>query len=200
MDKVQMEIIGLTASPQSSGAYALILQESGGSRRLSILIGAEMAQSIALEMEQIKPPRPVTHDLLKMVIEALGATLVEVTISELRDATFYATLTLDATPAEVDARPSDAIALAIRFGAPIYVAEAVMREAGIMVQEDEENEEEEEEEMEQADEEAAPQEDQPPRPKTVRETLQEKLDEAVRNEDYERAAQIRDEIERLSND
>ncbi len=195
-----MEIIGLTASPQSSGAYALILQESGGSRRLSILIGAEMAQSIALEMEQIKPPRPVTHDLLKMVIEALGATLVEVTISELRDATFYATLTLDATPAEVDARPSDAIALAIRFGAPIYVAEAVMREAGIMVQEDEENEEEEEEEMEQADEEAAPQEDQPPRPKTVRETLQEKLDEAVRNEDYERAAQIRDEIERLSND
>ncbi|MBS1912636.1 MAG: bifunctional nuclease family protein [Bacteroidetes bacterium] len=200
MDKVQMEIIGLTASPQSSGAYALILQESGGSRRLSILIGAEMAQSIALEMEQIKPPRPVTHDLLKMVIEALGATLVEVTISELRDATFYATLTLDATPAEVDARPSDAIALAIRFGAPIYVAEAVMREAGIMVQEDEENEEEEEEEMEQADEEAAAQEDQPPRPKTVRETLQEKLDEAVRNEDYERAAQIRDEIERLSND
>lgn len=196
VDKVQMEIIGLTSSPQSSGAYALILQESGGSRRLSILIGAEVAQSIAVEMEQIKPPRPVTHDLLKTVIETLGATLVEVTITELRDGTFFATLTLDATPAEIDARPSDAIALAIRCGAPIYVSEAVMREAGIMVQEEEESEEEEEEMMETGDEEH-PEEETEQRPKTLREMLQEKLDDAVRSEDYERAAQIRDEIERL---
>lgn len=191
MDKVQMEIIGLTASPQSSGSYALILQETGGMRRLSILIGAEVAQSIALELEQIKPPRPVTHDLLKNVIEALGANLLEVTISELRDSTFYATLTLDATPAEIDARPSDAIALAIRWGAPIYVSESVMREAGVMAQEEEAEEEEDdmlEQEMEPAE---------PERPKTLREVLQTKLDEAVKSEDYERAAQIRDEIERL---
>ncbi len=194
-----MEIIGLTSSPQSSGAYALILQESGGSRRLSILIGAEVAQSIAVEMEQIKPPRPVTHDLLKTVIETLGATLVEVTITELRDGTFFATLTLDATPTEIDARPSDAIALAIRCGAPIYVSEAVMREAGIMVQEEEESEEEEEEMMETGDEEH-PEEETEQRPKTLREMLQEKLDDAVRSEDYERAAQIRDEIERLGSE
>lgn len=186
-----MEIIGLTASPQSSGSYALILQETGGMRRLSILIGAEVAQSIALELEQIKPPRPVTHDLLKNVIEALGANLLEVTISELRDSTFYATLTLDATPAEIDARPSDAIALAIRWGAPIYVSESVMREAGVMAQE-EEAEEEEDEMLEQEMEPAEPE-----RPKTLREVLQTKLDEAVKSEDYERAAQIRDEIERL---
>lgn len=160
-------------------------------RRLSILIGAEVAQSIALELEQIKPPRPVTHDLLKSVIEALGANLLEVTISELRDATFYATLTFDATPSEIDARPSDAIALAIRWGAPIYVAESVMREAGVMAQE-EEAEEEEEEMIEQEVESSEPE-----RPKTLREVLQAKLDEAVKSEDYERAAQIRDEIERL---
>lgn len=198
VDKVQMEIIGLTSSPQSSGAYALILQEAGGARRLSILIGSEVAQSIALEMEQIKPPRPVTHDLLKTVIESLGATLLEVTINDLRDGTFFATLTLDATPAEIDARPSDAIALAIRFGAPIYVAESVMREAGIMVQEEEESEEEEEEMFEQVEEHQ--QEEERPRPRTPREALQEKLEEAVKSEDYERAAQIRDEIERLDGD
>lgn len=196
-----MEIIGLTSSPQSSGAYALILQESGGSRRLSILIGAEVAQSIALEIEQIKPPRPVTHDLFKSVVEALGATLQEVTITDLRDGTFFATLQFDATPSEIDARPSDAIALAIRFGVPIYVSESVMREAGSMVQEDEENEEDEEMfDQGEEDEEETTSEPVEQRPKTLLEMLQDKLDEAVRSEDYEQAAKIRDEIERLSNE
>ena len=95
MDKVQMEIIGLTSSPQGSGAYALILQETGGMRRLSILIGQDLAQSIAMELEQIRPPRPVTHDLLKNIIEAMGANLVDVTITDIRDETFYATLSFD---------------------------------------------------------------------------------------------------------
>src|SRR4051812_28320932 len=176
-----MEIIGLTSSPQSSGSYALILQETGGGgRRLSILIGAEVAQSIALELESIKPPRPVTHDLLKNVIEALGATVLEVTINDLRDGTFYATLTLDATPQEIDARPSDAIALAIRCGAPIYVAESVMHEAGIVAAEEEESEGEEDEMLEQSSDTAEEEED---RPKTLREVLQDKLDDAVRSED-----------------
>jgi uncharacterized protein len=192
-----MEIIGLASSPQSSGSYALILQETGGMRRLSILIGADLAQSIALELEQIKPPRPITHDLLKSVIESLGATLVEVTITELRDSTFYAVLTLDATPAEIDARPSDAIALAIRFNAPIFVTESVLSEAGVIPQEDDESEEEEEEVYEESVEQSETPE--PERPKTLREVLQAKLDDAVKKEDYERAAQIRDEIERLEN-
>ena len=192
-----MEIIGLASSPQSSGSYALILQETGGMRRLSILIGADLAQSIALELEQIKPPRPITHDLLKSVIESLGATLMEVTITELRDSTFYAVLTLDATPAEIDARPSDAIALAIRFNAPIFVSESVLSEAGVVPQEDEDTEEEEEDTYEEAIEQ--PEAPEPERPKTLREVLQAKLDDAVKKEDYERAAQIRDEIERLEN-
>lgn len=192
-----MEIIGLASSPQSSGSYALILQETGGMRRLSILIGADLAQSIALELEQIKPPRPITHDLLKSVIESLGASLVEVTITELRDSTFYAVLTLDATPAEIDARPSDAIALAIRFNAPIFVTEAVLSEAGVVPQEDEEGDEEEEETYDEAIEQVEVAE--PERPKTLREVLQAKLDDAVKKEDYERAAQIRDEIDRLEN-
>lgn len=194
MDKVQMEIIGLTASPQSSGSYALILQETGGMRRLSILIGQDLAQSIALELESIKPPRPVTHDLLKNVIEAMGAALLEVTITDLRDGTFYAALTLDNTPQEIDARPSDAIALAIRCGAPIYASEQVMLEASVMAQEEEESEEEEDEMIEQV---STEQQEQASRPKSHREMLQSKLDEAVKNEDYERAAQIRDEIDRL---
>jgi bifunctional DNase/RNase len=189
-----MEIIGLASSPQSSGSYALILQEAGGMRRLSILIGAELAQSIALELEAIKPPRPVTHDLMKSIIDALGATLLEVTINDLREGTFYATLTFDATPQEVDARPSDAIALAIRCGAPIFVLESVMAEAGVLPQEEEEYDEDEEE-YEDTSETPVPQE--PERPKTLREVLQAKLDDAVKKEDYERAAQIRDEIDRL---
>ncbi len=193
MDKVQMEIIGLTSSPQGSGAYALILQETGGLRRLSILIGQDLAQSIAMELEQIRPPRPVTHDLLKSIIEAMGANLVDVTITDIRDETFYATLTFDTTADEVDARPSDAIALAIRWGAPIYVSEAVLNAAGVVAQEEteEEDEEEEDEMLEQV---GSVDVD---RPKTQREVLQGKLDEAVKNEDYERAAQIRDEIDRL---
>jgi bifunctional DNase/RNase len=192
MDKVQMEIMGLTSSPQSSGSYALILQETGGMRRLSILIGQELAQSIALEMEQIKPPRPVTHDLLKSIIEAMGANLLDVTITDLRDGTFYAALTLDRAETDVDARPSDAIALAIRCGAPIYVTEAVLQVAGVVAEEEEEAEEEEDEMLEQMETSTETE-----RPKTQRELLQGKLDEAVKSEDYERAAQIRDEIERL---
>jgi uncharacterized protein len=189
-----MEIIGLASSPQSSGSYALILQEAGGMRRLSILIGAELAQSIALELEAIKPPRPVTHDLMKSIIDSLGATLLEVTINDLREGTFYASLTFDATPQEVDARPSDAIALAIRCGAPIFVLESVMAEAGVLPQEEEEYDEDEEEYEDSSE---TPVAEEPERPKTLREVLQAKLDDAVKKEDYERAAQIRDEIDRL---
>lgn len=192
-----MEIIGLTSSPQSSGSYALILQETGGLRRLSIMIGADPAQAIALEIETIKPPRPITHDLLKSVLDVLGVNLLDVVINDLRDGTYYSLLHFDATPAEIDARPSDAIALAIRCGAPIYVAESVLAEAGVVPQEEEEVEEEEDETYEDAIPASAAAE--PDRPKTLREILQGKLEEAVRQEDYERAAQIRDEIERLEN-
>jgi len=186
-----MEILGLTSSPQSSGSYALILQETAGARRLSILIGQEAAQNIAVELEAIKPARPVTHDLLKNILDAVGARVVEVTITELRDGTFYAAITMDSVREDIDARPSDAIALAIRCGAPIFVSEDVMAEAGVIPQDEDEGDESDEAEAPPA------QAQDSDRPRTLRESLQEKLDEAVRSEDYERAAQLRDELDRL---
>ena len=95
MEKVQVDILGLSTSPASGGAYALILKEMGGNRRLPIIIGAFEAQSIALEMEGIKPPRPLTHDLMKTIIDRMGVALSEVTVHELRDGTFYAKISLD---------------------------------------------------------------------------------------------------------
>jgi len=196
VEKIQVDILGLSTSPSSGGAYALILKEVNGLRRLPIIIGAFEAQSIALEMEGIKPPRPLTHDLLKNVMDSLGSTLNDVYINELKDGTFYAKLNLDSQ--EVDSRPSDAIALAVRYGAPIYVADKVMEEAGF-VPDSEDAEKpsvpgltEPEQEQEQSQ--------QPEKPKirlSRLEQLQQQLVEAVAKEEYEKAAKLRDEILRL---
>lgn len=190
MDKVQVDILGLSTSPAGGGAYALILKEVAGNRRLPIIIGAYEAQSIALEMEGIKPPRPLTHDLMKTIIDRLGVTLYEVTVSELRDGTFYARLSLDSQ--EIDSRPSDAIALAVRYGVPIYVSEKVMEEASFIP----EGEGEEGEKL-------APsgKEKMIPGPKLSRlEALNLQLKDAIEKEDYETAARIRDEIRKLAPD
>src|SRR5947208_13640127 len=116
MDRVQVEILGISTSPSTSGAYALILRETAGQRRIPIIIGGFEAQAIALEMEGIKPPRPLTHDLLKTMVEALSGTITEVSINELRDGTFFASLRLS-DDQDIDSRPSDAIAPAIRVRA-----------------------------------------------------------------------------------
>jgi len=179
----------LSTSPSAGGAYALILKEVNGTRRLPIIIGAFEAQSIALEMEGIKPPRPLTHDLIKNIMETLGSGLTDVFINDLRDGTFYARLTIDSQ--EVDSRPSDAIALAVRYGAPIFVADKVMDEASFVP----ENEEAERQPEVSGKSEAQP--DQPKAEKTQLEHLQDELKEAVAKEDYERAARIRDEIQKL---
>ncbi len=188
MERVQVDILGLSTSPSSGGAYALILKEVNGARRLPIIIGAFEAQSIALEMEGIKPPRPLTHDLLKNVMDSLGVSLNDVFINELRDGTFYAKLSLDSQ--EVDSRPSDAIALAVRYGVPIYVADKVMDEAAFVP----ENEEADKPTT------AAPAEaeQEQPKPKQSKlEQLQQQLLEAIAKEEYEKAARIRDEIQKL---
>lgn len=119
MNKVLVEILGLSSSPSAGGAYALLLKETYGSRRLPIIIGAFEAQAITLEIEGIKPPRPLTHDLLKSLIDNLGANVSEVIISELKENTFYAKIKIEVSSMEneIDARPSDAIALAVRTGA-----------------------------------------------------------------------------------
>lgn len=188
-DRVQVDILGLSTSPASGGAYALILKEINGPRRLPIVIGAFEAQSIALEIENIKPPRPLTHDLMKNLIDALGGDLIDVTINDLRDGTFYARLNLDTQ--EIDSRPSDAIALAVRFGVPIYVTEKVMEEAGFIPENPDDIKP------------APPTTPKSPPEEIVKtplsrlEQLQKSLDEAIAKEDYERAAQLRDEIKKI---
>ncbi|MEK6566855.1 MAG: bifunctional nuclease domain-containing protein, partial [Bacteroidota bacterium] len=168
--------------------YALILKEVNGARRLPIIIGAFEAQSIALEMEGIKPPRPLTHDLMKSIIDVLGGGLNDVFISELRDGTFYAKLSVDSQ--EIDSRPSDAIALAVRFGVPIFVSDKVMEEAGFVP------------ESEDADKIAPPaaggegEKEKPKQKLSKMEQLQHQLTEAIAKEEYEKAAKLRDEIQK----
>lgn len=186
MDRVQVDILGLSTNPASGGAYALILKEIDGNRRLPIIIGAFEAQSIALEIEGIKPPRPLTHDLMKNIIDTLGYSVTEVTISELRDGTFYARLSVDnAMNQEIDSRPSDAIALAVRFGVPIYVAAEVMNEAGFVPEDDEGP--------------SLPDDipDAKPPAASKLELLQQQLAAAIEQEDYERAAHLRDELRKI---
>lgn len=190
MDKIQVDILGLSTSPSSGGAYALILKEVNGSRRLPIIIGAFEAQSIALEMEGIKPPRPLTHDLMKAIIDTLGGGLNDVYINELRDGTFYAKLSVDSQ--EIDSRPSDAIALAVRFGVPIFVADKVMEEAGFVP------ESEDAEKITPPSSVSKEGEKEKPRQKLSKlEQLQHQLAEAVVKEEYEKAAKLRDEIQKL---
>jgi len=143
MDKIQLTVLGLSASPASNNAYALILKEVNGDRRLPIIIGAFEAQAIALEMENVVPPRPMTHDLLKTIIDSFGGFLTEVYINELKEGTFYARLIFEDQGVEIDARPSDAIALAVRCNAPIYVNSEILMETGIVPQVDEQDIDEE---------------------------------------------------------
>jgi bifunctional DNase/RNase len=191
LDKVQCEILGLSSSPATGGAYAILLKEMNGNRRLPIIIGAFEAQAIALEIEGIKPPRPLTHDLLKSVIDNLGASIIEVIIDELKENTFFAKIIIEvsALTNEIDARPSDAIALAVRAQSPIYAAESVMEAAAFIPNEE-------------ADKERAPDkvsEENPPRSKEAKiAALQDKLREALDSEEYERAAKIRDDIKKLT--
>ena len=180
MDKIQVEILGLSTSPASGGAYALILKEMNGNRRLPIIIGAFEAQSIALEMEGIKPPRPLTHDLMKNLIDSMGTSLSEIIINELKDGTFYAKLNLESE--EIDSRPSDAIALAVRYGAPIFVSDKVMEEAAFFPEEEQE----------------ASGSKKIKEPKLTKfEALRAQLQEAIEREDYEKAAGLRDELRKL---
>ena len=197
MHKIQCEILGLSSSPATGGAYAILLKDTESKRRLPIIIGAFEAQAIALEIEGIKPPRPLTHDLLKSFIDNLGATVIEVIVDELRENTFYAKILLDVSGLtnEIDARPSDAIALAVRAQAPIFVSETVMQAAAFVPSE--------ETEIENLSNLSPSTEQESGKPKTKESklaALQNKLREAIDSEEYERAAKIRDDIKRLTSD
>lgn len=177
MKYVKVDIIGLSTTPSSGGAaYALILGESNGDRKLPIIIGAFEAQAIALEMEKIQPPRPMTHDLLRDSLEAVKADVTEIVIDELREGTFFAKIfyTCNGKASHLDSRPSDAVALAVRVNAPIYVAPDIMQDASIR------------------------REREPASAGMNRlEQMEHQLDMAVQEENYEKAAEIRDEIQRI---
>lgn len=192
MDLIQVDIIGLSTSPSSGGAYALVLGEMDGSRRLPIIIGAFEAQAIALELEQIQPPRPMTHDLLRETFDAVGGEVTNIVIDELRDGTFFAKVHYQHNGEEgkLDSRPSDAVALAVRAEAPIYVAPSVLDEAGIPTDEGEVSALAATQQQQAASEE-------PAEPMSDLERKKKELQDAIDKEDYEQAAELRDEIQQM---
>lgn len=190
LNKIKMDILGLSTSPSSGGAYALILSETDGNQRLPIIIGSFEAQAIALELENIKPPRPMTHDLLKNFVLSFDTEVKQVYINDLAEGTFYAQIIYEKENQliEIDARPSDAIALAVRFKAPIFVNSEVLDEAGIVT-------EPEHQTLEQAlntDKDAPGQEGL-----SQLDKLEEELQMAIETENYEKAAKIRDRISKM---
>ncbi len=193
LDKIQVVILGISATP-GGNAFALVLKELDGNRRLPIIIGAFEAQAIAFELEGIVPPRPMTHDLIKIILETLGAQLNEVYIDELEEGTFHAKLILDNGTYRIDCRPSDAIAIAVRMNVPIYVNSDIMEESGIITADSEESSEQQNF--------VRPTEEQPkPTEKSSGnkrlDILQSQLDKAIKEENYEAAAKLRDEIKKL---
>ncbi|MEX0906310.1 MAG: bifunctional nuclease family protein [Balneolaceae bacterium] len=187
MQNIKMDILGLSTSPSSGGAYALILSEVDGNRRLPIIIGTFEAQAIALELESIKPPRPMTHDLLKNMVLSFNSDVEKVIINDLNEGTFFAKIHCKRQDdkIELDARPSDAIALAIRFSAPIFVDTNVLNEAGIITEES------------QPEKSSTGKETGAPKGMTKVEELKKELKTAVDTENYEKAAKIRDQIQKL---
>lgn len=193
MKKIPLDIVGLSYSQTQSGAYALLLNESKGKRRLPIIIGGFEAQAIAIEMENMKPSRPLTHDLFKNFAETFEIKLKEVIIYNLVEGIFYAKLVCarDNNEVEIDARTSDAIALAVRFNCPVYTYEFILNSAGIIMDDDltKESNSTKETKVEKV---VEKQEDDF-RKKTAEE-LKDLLQKALDKEDYERASRIRDEL------
>lgn len=198
-DLIQVDIFGLSlSSTVSGGGYAIILKEVNGEKRLPIIIGQFEAQAIAFELEGIKHPRPLTHDLVKNIIESLGYNVESVIIYELRDSTFYAKIKFDIPSIEdIDARPSDAIAIALKFGAPIYVAAGIMEEIGFIPEYEDKENEGNISEINISSKNADKQEDENESAEKKLKKLKIELDTAVSMEDYEKAAQLRDEIKKL---
>ncbi len=192
MKRVKLKVLGISYSQTQSGAYALILVEENGERRVPIIIGGFEAQAIVIKLENLEPPRPLTHDLFRNFAVEFNITIIEVMIYKLEEGVFYSRLICNNGEKEIsiDSRTSDAVALALRFGCPIYITEEILEKAGITVTTSETEAEAEGDsdslyEAASSKYEAYSDED-----------LYKMIDEAVKTEDYERAASIRDEIEK----
>ena len=206
MEKIKLNVLGISYSQTQSGAYALVLSEEEGSRRIPIIVGGFEAQAIAIELEGLAPPRPLTHDLFKKFSDSYGIRLLEVNIHKLEEGVFFANILCDNGDHQItlDARTSDAIALALRFHCPIYTTEEIVEKAGIVLDFEKGTG------MEQSGKESAPDELVEKPEKSVKRTiypglsensleeLKALLAEAVSNEDYEKASEVRDEINRRS--
>lgn len=184
MESLQVEIAKISFYPPSKG-YAVILKEVDGERQLPVIVGAFEAQAIALAIEGIEMPRPMTHDLLSNLLETLEVEVKEIVINKLVEGTFYAkiyTESFQLGEREIDSRPSDAIALALRVNAPVFVNKKVMQEAGVILAEQEEIEEFKFDSVDA----------------TKGVLLQEELDKAIDVENYELAAKLRDKLNALN--
>ncbi|MDB5272595.1 MAG: hypothetical protein JWO58_962 [Chitinophagaceae bacterium] len=206
MDKIKLDILGLSSSQSQSGSFALVLGEENGNRRLPIIIGMFEAQAIAIEIEKVVPNRPMTHDLFKSFAGAFNYSVEEILISDLKEGVFFSKIVCSdgIRQVEIDARPSDAIAIGIRFDVPIYTYETILSEAGIVLNEfnDEEEGDDDEEDEGEGDE----VESSYVKKETVTtasedsiknystDQLKSMLDDAIQKEDYEKAARIRDEL------
>ena len=196
MDKIKLDIIGLQSSQSQSGSFALVLGETTGERRLPIIIGMFEAQAIAIEMEKITPNRPMTHDLFRSFAHEFKFKVEEILISDLKEGVFFAKIICSSEygQVEIDARPSDAIAISLRFDAEIFTYEKILAEAGIVL-----SEEDEIEEIVRESRQSEPVPEGEPAKSTSLEDLsldklKDLLEKAIADEDYEKAARLRDEI------
>lgn len=197
---VKLNIKGISNSQTQTGAYALILEEDLGLRKLPIIIGSFEAQSIALALEKdIRTPRPLTHDLFVSIGLAFGFIVKGVFIHKLEDGVFYSNILFedkDGKEEEIDSRTSDAIALAVRFNAPIYAFEAVMEKAGIHLEIQDRDEKTLSHAIKEIEEEVSKLEKKGDLSSKSTEELQKEMEEAVKNENYELAARLRDELDK----
>jgi bifunctional DNase/RNase len=190
MKRIKLKVMGISYSQTQSGAYALILIEENGDRRIPIIIGGFEAQAIVIKLENLDPPRPLTHDLFKKFADEFNISVIEVMIYKLEEGVFFSKLVCNNGEKEysIDSRTSDAVAIALRFGCPIYITEDIIKKAGITVN--------------PTDSELSPVNEvesffEPEKTKYDTysdEELYKMIDEAIKTEDYERAASLRDEI------
>ncbi len=197
MNKVKLNVLGISYSQTQSGAYALVLSEENGKRRIPIIIGGFEAQAIAIQLEGLTPPRPLTHDLFLNFSKSFGIEILDVQIYKLEEGVFFSKLHCDNGKKEIyiDARTSDSIALALRFGCPIFTTEDILEKAGIIL--DVEEETTGEQKKEESKQEQKDSEREALKNLTIDE-LNTLLEEAVMKEDYEKASRIRDEINNRS--
>ena len=191
MKRVKLKVMGVSYSQTQSGAYALLLIEENGERRIPIIIGGFEAQSIVIKLENLDPPRPLTHDLFRMVSDEFGIYISEVMIYKLEEGVFYSRLICSNGTKEVavDSRTSDAVALSLRFGCPIYISEDILEKAQLT------NSSSENDFTPTAEDDTAGEVAEGYASLSDEELLR-MIDEAVKREDYEKAASVRDELDK----